>query len=88
MKDSAFYSDYSFFGHSDMVCVSVRKPISAISRFLSIKSIMDSSGLFSVLDMEGPPDGMAKCTWDVIFALKVGQIGPKWDKSGTFSHQF
>ena len=33
------------------------------------------------------PDGEAK-TRDVKLSSKLGQIGPKWDISGTFEHQF
>ena len=29
----------------------------------------------------------SQLTDDIMFGSKVGQIGPKWDKSGTFSDQ-
>ena len=44
---------------------------------------------FANVDVNDPPKRVLipLATMDVRVRIKVGQIGPKWDKSGTFSDQ-
>ena len=53
---------------------------------LSITTLVFSHTLTPALELR--PLTTTLSSWDVLFATKVGQFGPKWDKSWTFESQF